>query len=287
MVWFIFAGLAALFESLTDVASKKSLKIVDEYVVAFSARFFAFLFLIPVIMFLGIPNIGDKFWTALLVGGSLNVLSTILYMKALKYSDLSISVPMLTFTPLFLLVTSPLILGEFPSILGLIGIFLIVTGSYILNIHKRDEGYLSPFKALLNEKGPKMMLLVAFIWSITSNFDKIGVINSSPIFWVVATNIYIAIFMVPLMIRNSSNQLGVINVNKKYLVLIGLLSALTAVFQMYALTLTLVAYVITIKRTSTVLGVIWGHLIFKEKGIEERLLGALIMLMGVVLIALY
>lgn len=214
------------------------------------------------------------------------MVSTILYMKALKHSDLSISVPMLAFTPLFLLVTSPLILGEFPSLLGLIGIFLIVAGSYILNIHKRGEGYLSPFKALLKEKGPKLMLLVAFIWSITSNFDKIGVMNSSPIFWVVVINIFIAIFMVPIMFRSSTNQVGVINANKKYLILIGLLSALTAVFQMYALTLTLVAYVITIKRTNAVLGVIWGHLIFKEKGIKERLSGALIMLMGVVLIAL-
>ena len=51
-------------------------------------------------------------------------------------------------------------------------------------------------------------------------------------------------------------------------------------------TLTLVAYVIAIKRTSVCFGVLWGHLIFHEKGMKERLTGAVVMVLGVVLIVL-
>ena len=304
MFWLIFAWLTALFESFTDVASKKSLKNVDMYLTAFFIRFSAFLFLIPVlflVIFLwGVPTIGPQFWVALLIGGSLNVLTTVLYMKALKHSDLSISVPMLAFTPLFLLVTSPLIVGEFPTTLGLVGIILIVMGSYILNINEFKKGYLAPFKALLQEKGPKLMLIVAFIWSITSNYDKIGAVNSSPIIWVVAVNLFIAISIFPILLTSNKDYFQkkrsslvkdgsyweLIKENKNILLFTGFLSALTIIFQIYAITLTLVAYVIAIKRTSVCFGVIWGHLIFHEKGVKERLTGAIVMVLGVVLIIL-
>ena len=52
-----------------------------------------------------------------------------------------------------------------------------------MNITKISDGLLGPFKALLRKKGPKLMLFVAFLFSITSNIDKIGAQNSSPIFW--------------------------------------------------------------------------------------------------------
>ena len=55
---------------------------------------------------------------------------------------------------------------------------------------------------------------------------------------------------------------------------------------MLAISLTLVAYVISIKRVSVVFGVLWGHFIFKEGGIKERLIGTSIMVMGVGLITL-
>ena len=198
MLWFIFAFLTALFEATKDVLSKKSLKDIDEYVVAWSLPCFALPFLLPILLFTAIPPLGERFWLALVTGGTLYAFTLVLYMKALKSSDLSITVPMLTFTPLFLLITSPLMVGEFPGIFGLIGIFLIVTGSYLLNINhskkSRSQGYrnryFAPFKALLKEKGPRLMLVVAFIWSMTANIDKIGLQNSSPLFWVIAVDTY-------------------------------------------------------------------------------------------------
>lgn len=286
MVWFIFAFLTAFFESLKDVFSKKSLKNIDEYVVSWSLRFFALIFLIPFLFFVEIPSLGDKFWIALFVSGSLNVVTTILYMKAIKYSDLSDTIPMVAFTPLFLLITSPLIVGEFPSFIGLIGVLLIVFGSYILNIKKRSDGYLAPFKALLKEKGPRLMLLVAFIWSIGSNFEKIGVQNSSPIFWVIAVNAFISIVIFPIMIYKSKKSLEQISTSYKALIPIGIFAALTLLFQMTAINMTLVTNVISIKRTSVIMSVLFGYFIFKEKNIKERLVGALIMIIGVLLITL-
>lgn len=286
MLGFLFAFLTAFFESLKDVFGKKSLKDFDEYAVAFSLHFFAFVFLSPLLFFIEIPELGNGFWPALIIAGTLDLAVAIIYMRALKSSDLSITIPMITFTPLFLLITSPLIVGEFPSTSGVAGILLIIFGAYFMKIEERHAGFFAPFKALLKEKGPKLMLLAAFIWSITSNLDKIGVLNSSPIFWAVSANAFISLFLLPIALFKSKKDMLQIPKNLSVLVPIGLLSALALVFQMTAIKLTLVAYVISIKRAGVIFGVLFGWLIFKEKGVKERALGAIIMVLGVALIAL-
>jgi len=286
MSWFFFALLTAFFRSLTDVAGKFGLKNMDEYIVAWSLFLFALPFIALLLIFEGIPEIGDDFWMALLIGGGANILTNLLYMRAIKVSDLSITIPLITFTPLFMLITSPLILGEFPNIYGLAGIILIVAGSYILNFRESSKGYLAPFKALVREKGPRLMLLVAFIWSITANLDKIGIQNSSVFFWPVAVNTFIAIGFIPVVLMRSKGKTRQITTNLKTLVPIGLFHGLMIVFQMVAVSMTLVAYVISIKRTSAVISVVLGSLVFHEAGLRERLTGSIIMIAGVLLITL-
>jgi len=210
----------------------------------------------------------------------------LLYIRALKLADLSLAVPLVTFTPLFLLVTSPLIVGENPTVMDAVGIVCIVIGSYILNLKHRQQGLLAPFQALLTEKGPQLMLLVAFIWSLSSTIDKVGVKNSSPTFWAIANYSYIAAGMFPIMLYKSRNSLQQVVQNLPTLMPIGFLQGLVVLCQMQAISLTLVAHVISIKRMSALLSVLWGHLIFKEKGLKERTAGATIMVIGVLFITL-
>jgi uncharacterized membrane protein len=155
-----------------------------------------------------------------------------------------------------------------------------------LNLNEKEKGYLAPFRAILKEKGPRLMLAVAFIWSITSNFDKIGVQNSSPIFWAIAINIFLFLLMLPIMLYKSRKNIKKIPTNLGSLIPIGLFGALTLISQMSAINLTLVAYVISIKRTSAIMSVLFGYFIFNEKGIKERLAGAVIMVIGVLFITL-
>ncbi|MEA3317007.1 MAG: EamA family transporter [Bacteroidota bacterium] len=265
MTWVIFALLTALFRSLTDVAGKFGLKNMNEYIVAWALNFFSLPFLIPILFFIEIPEISSGFWIAMPVSGLLNVTAVILYMRAIKLSDLSLSIPMVTFTPLFLLITSPIIVGEFPNIYGICGILLIVFGSYFLNIKQKKNGYLAPFKALINEKGPKLMLIVAFIWSISSNFDKIGIQNSSAIFWGISINIFITLAITPIVLLRSRKNIKQIAGNLKPLIAVGFTNAVMILCHMIAISMTLVAYLISIKRTSAIISVIFGSIFFKPK----------------------
>jgi drug/metabolite transporter (DMT)-like permease len=234
-----------------------------------------------------VPSLDTVFWYALVSCSLLNTLTSIMYFRAIKLSPLSITVPMLTFTPLFMLLTSPLIVGEFPGLLGIGGIVLIVIGAYIIHIRNVRDGLLSPFRRLAGEQGPLLMLGVAFIWSITSNLDKVAVLHSSPLFYIVLFNALVALFLTPLAYLKTRGRFKGVRVSVKVLVPLGLFTALTAVFQMTALTLTLAAYVISIKRLSAIFAIIYGFAFFREKNIRQCLLGAAIMLAGALLITMF
>lgn len=286
-MWFLFSILTAFFESLKDVSSKKALKNIDEYYISWSLRFISSIFLIPILLFfIDIPSLKKPFFLVLLIAGIVDSVTTILYMKAIKHSDLSLSIPLLTFTPLFLLITSPIMLGEFHGLIGILGVTFIVAGSYILNISEKEKGYLIPFQVLFREKGSKLMLIVAFIWGITSNSDKIGIKYSFPLIWTGALNLTITVFLFPIVLFKPKNNMNQLKTNFMVIIFMGLFSALSGIFQMLAIKVSLVPYVISIKRTSVIMAVIFGYLFFKEKRIKERLSGVLIMLTGVFLITM-
>lgn len=287
MLWIILSLLTAFCESLKDLFSKKSLAYTDVYLVAFGMRLFALPFLLPLLFFIDIPELNKTFYVAVFTGGTLNILITVLFMKAIKDGDLSATVPLVTFTPLFLLLTSPLLIGEFPNIFGFTGVVLIVFGAYFMHIKQRKKGILMPFRKLLSQKGPRLMLLVAFLWSITANIDKIGITNSSPLFYVVAISIFLAVGMAPVAFLLARKNIGQIRTNAASLSLVGFFSAATLIFQMVAISLTLVAYVIAIKRFSAAISVLWGHFVFKEKDVKTRFAGTIIMILGVLLITLF
>jgi uncharacterized membrane protein len=276
----------AHFESFKDLQSKKTIPQVDIYLVSWSL----FALMLPVLAAYGlmhwIPPLGPQFAMALGVGGVLNAIAVLLYVHALSTSDLSLTVPLLTLSPAFLLVTSPWLVGEYPTLTDITGVALIILGSYVLNLREKQQGYLAPLWAILEQRGPRLMVLVAFIWSLTANLDKIGVLNSSPSFWVIALFSFIAVLLVPVIALRSRQPLQQIQSHYPSLLLIGGLCSLAVLLQMQAIELTLVTRVIAVKRLSTLLGVFWGHLCFGETGFKERSIGAILMVFGVFVITL-
>jgi uncharacterized membrane protein len=53
---------------------------------------------------------------------------------------------------------------------------------------------------------------------------------------------------------------------------------------MIAMSLAKVAYMISVKRISLIIGGVYGYILFNEKNIRERLLGAVLMFIGFVMI---
>lgn len=288
-MWIVFSFLTALLEASKDGLCKRGLDSVYPLIVAWAWKALTVPCLLPWIFLVPLPQeLGLKFWGALFVGGSLNVLATILYIEAIKSSDLSITLPLLSFTPVFLLLTSPILVSEYVNFLGALGVFSIFAGTYILNVNQIKSGYLKPLAALLRKRGPRLMLGVAAIWSIAANMDKIGVLQTNPFFWCISIQTFISFFLTWIILWKRPGAFAISSWGKGYLILalIGLSSALGLICQMLAINTGMVPYVISIKRTSIFFGVIFGGLFFREPKIAPRLLGALIMILGIFFITL-
>ncbi len=284
-MWLLFAFLTAFFTSLQDVFSKRIIKKVDIYLIAWSGIFFTLPFYCLALPFQPIPKIGWPFWPALAMSTLILSFAVVFYVKAIKYSDLSLSVPILTITPLLLLVTSPIILGEFPSPIGIFGVFLIISGSYLLFFKNQQEGFFQPFRNLFKNKGARYMLAVAVLYSVGANVDKIGVMNSSPFWWSFILYSFVSLSLTIVIFRKVENLGPQIKSSFLGLVLLGGCSAAALIFNMLAIKIALVPYVIAIKRTSVIITSLLGFVFFKEPAFKGRIVAIVLMVLGVMLIS--
>jgi len=168
-LWIFYSILTAFLLATSDALTKRALVSRDEYFVAWMRLLFALPVLVPILFFIEIPSLDRTFWLATLSALPLEIAALILYTKALKVSPISLTMPFLALTPLFLIIMAYLIVGESVSIYGGTGIMLMALGSYILNLHKMKYSLLEPVKAVFREKGSVMIILVAFIFSITAS----------------------------------------------------------------------------------------------------------------------
>ncbi|NDY57214.1 EamA family transporter [Desulfovibrio sulfodismutans] len=286
MTWVMLMISAAFLQAAKDAFLKRAMAGMDVLVATWSYCLVTSVLLAGMLFSSGFPPVGARFWWLVTVSGVFGGLNLVLYITAVKASDLSLTLPMLALSPLFMLITSPLMIGEFPDPAGLFGIVLIVAGSYALNLRRFADGFFAPFKALLDQKGPRLMLLVSFLWSLFANVDRMGLDVSAPIPWVFSTYFATTVFLTPLVLWRAAAPFSQVRRHPREILAAGLFEAVSLAFQMYALTMTLVAYVIAVKRLSAVFGVLIGALIFKESGLAERLFGAALMVAGVFFIAL-
>ncbi|PIN86469.1 hypothetical protein COV19_04665 [Candidatus Woesearchaeota archaeon CG10_big_fil_rev_8_21_14_0_10_44_13] len=286
MIWVIFASIGAFLDSTYYMLNKKLVQKLDIYFVPACVFFFTFLATLIISLARGLPDFNATFFIAILITSALNIIAIILYLSALKTTDISLCIPLISFTPLFLILTSYLILGEFPSYMGIAGIFLIVFGSYILGFRKDKKGILATFKHLLGNRGALYLFIVAFIFSIALNFDKLAVLNSDTTSSLAAKSLVLSASFMAISSFKSKNKLVMFKSSWKMLLIAGLVLAVMDICINIAYTMTLASYVIAIKRISIVFSTLYGHFLFREKGAKQRFFAALFMLAGAVMIAL-
>jgi uncharacterized membrane protein len=233
-----------------------------------------------------VPKLDIEFYKAFAFALPLEIIAIIFYIKALRISPLSLTLPFLSLTPVFLILVSYLIIGEKVSFRGGIGIILIAVGSYTLNLHEMRKGLFEPFKAITKERGSILMISVALIYSVTSSLGKMAIEHSSPLFFGITYFIAVTIVFAPIALWLGKGELKSFISEKQFkgILLPGLFYSVMIASHMIAISLAKVAYMISVKRTSLIIGVIYGYFLFKEKNIRERLTGAVLMFIGFVMI---
>jgi uncharacterized membrane protein len=240
---------------------------------------------------ISIPALLTPYFVFLVASSAIiNGLALYLNITALRISDVSVVSPMSQLTPAILLVTSPLMLGESVSLMGGVGVLLVVAGSYFIGVaggKSEAFSFLKPIRALATDVGVRYALVASFLYGITSNIDKLGLHASDPFVWTFATAATLTIFVGGYLLVTQHQTLALSKSQAGYALVPGFTSGIGSILQMIALSVWAVPYVIAVKRLSALMSVFSGWYVFNEQNIGWRLVGALVMVAGTVLIVLY
>ncbi len=297
MNWFPAAILTALTTATGDAILKARFSHLSPGSMAIARSTAPIPFLLPLLFIISWPETDPVFWQTVGLLVPLEISALLLYMQALKVSPLSLSIPFLAFSPVFIVLTGWVILGEKVTPMGFLGILFTVVGAYVLHIKASRKGFFEPLRAIAREQGSRLMLVVAGIYSITSVLGKRAIQHSDPVFFACFYFVLLGI-VVPLCIEVLRWLFGESHSDKRQLNspsqkrvypwgawwAVGLFQSIMVLSHMWAIHLVAAAYMITVKRTSLIFSVIYGKLIFKEKEIGQRLAGAILMVLGVGLI---
>jgi drug/metabolite transporter (DMT)-like permease len=239
----------------------------------------------------GLPPLSElpaPFWWTLAMLVPLEVGAMLLYMAAIRDHPLSLTLPYLAFTPVFVIGIAWVLLGERVGARGAAGVLLVVAGAWLLNgeaarvLDWRSWG--RPFLAILHERGSRMMLGVAAIYALTSTLGKgamryLGPEQFGPFYFGVLGVAVTLVFVLPRprLLRKLASR-------PRPVLAVGALTGIMAYTHFLAIRQVEVAYMIAVKRTSLLFGILYGVLWFKERGLLRRLPAGGLMVAGVALI---
>jgi drug/metabolite transporter (DMT)-like permease len=141
-----------------------------------------------------------------------------------------------------------------------------------------------PFRAVLSNPGSRIMLLVAFIYSLTSVGGKAAMQwlpaqAFGPFYFVLVGGTAIVLFG-----ATRPASFGVVRRHPAASLLVALLSAVMVYTHFVALEMVEAAYMIAVKRTSLLFGILYGALFFAEPRLRQSLFAGSLMIAGVFLI---
>ena len=245
-------------------------------------------FLIVVLMVSGIPRVDSLFWFGAVGTSLLNILATWLSFKALSLEDASFLAPIAAFNPVVTSIVSMFTLREFPSLFGAVGIVSIGIGALLLGRTKQKKFHTS-FINLFSNKSVQYMLVCYLIWSVTPSLEKTAVLhtsNGSPVLLALVSTTLLSLGIVPFVYRRRKELLSSLQGNFGWFGVLGILTVVGEVAVFTAFTLTNVAYVTAVFKTSMVFTVLFAGVFLRERGLASRLLATAFMLVGVVLLSL-
>ena len=209
-----------------------------------------------------------------------------LYFRALQISPLSMCLPFLAFTPVFLIPTGFILLGETTSPGKSLGVILVVAGSLVMHRRLFDQGWIAPVKAVVRERGSRYMLIVAFVFALTNPLEKKLVVMSDVFTEAFAYGLGLTLMFFLLGRAMKADFAAALRSNAGWVSLAGLLDAASLLFQLASYTFISVVITVSIKRAGIVLSVVAGWLFFSERGITDKLIAASVMFCGVLILYL-
>jgi len=288
-MWALLALGAACLASVNPIVNKRLLVSADVRIVAWAGQTAALplLGLSVVIFFRPLPQVDSLFFLGIVGSGALNALAHLASIRALKEADASLVAPFFVFSPVVTLLMAALSLGEIPSWRGSLGVVMLVLGAYLIN-HKAGGRPLEPLRELLTNRGIGLALLSSFLWGLTPIFEKTAIqhtVPKNPPAAAFGSAVLLSLFLLPLAMARFSRGVAQVVRHWRGFLLLGIIGGVAPLMGYTALSLGLAGYVSALFKLSTVLTLVWAYFILGERDVARRLPGAMMMLVGGLLIA--
>jgi drug/metabolite transporter (DMT)-like permease len=215
-----------------------------------------------------------------------NLAANLTYMRSVRLSGMSATLPLLSLTPVFTTLLAIPLLGEWPRPIEAAGIAVVVAGAVLLNTPSRASmsGW---WHGVTREKGASWMAATALLWSLAPPLDKLALRHAGAGFHAVfmVTGIVLGLWWILFL----GGRLGELRGHGRRTW--GLLAAAAVVagvalfFQLLAIQRIWVGLVETFKRgVGAVMALVLGRLVFSEQLSGRRLAAVLMMVVGVGLV---
>ncbi len=288
--WLALALLCALSLAAADAFTKKWLGRHGAAELVMVRFGLAAVLLIPW-LFAHPPTLpAAPFWLWVGTALPLEVLAMVLYVLAIRDNPLADTLPYMAFTPVFASLIGWLLLGEQISAHGLAGVLLVTLGAYTLNLNHACRAdprtWLAPFFAIYRQRGSRLMLAVALIYSVTSVQGKgamqyMAGIEFGAFYFVLLGALTFGVFA-----WREPASVRILLKPPPAAILVAALMAAMVVTHFLALEKIQTAYMIAVKRTSILFGILFGALLFGDRRLPQHLAAGSVMVAGVALIAL-
>jgi len=304
MDWLLLALLSAASLASADAATKAWLRDYSAMEIGLVRFSLTGLLLAPLLLGMPAPwSLPMSFWGWVAAMIPLEIAAMLLYMAAIRDHPLALTVPYLAFTPAFVLGIAHWLLGETVSLQGAAGVLLVVAGAWLLNVrHARLADYRSwaaPLAAIVREPGSRMMLAVAVIYAFTATMGKAVLAYLppqyfGPFYFVVLGVVMPLVWALPWRRRAGAVgragrtgrrlSLGALLRRPRAVAAVAALNGVMIIAHFLAIARVEVAYMVAVKRTSLLFGILYGALVFGETGLSTHLAAGVLMVAGVAVI---
>jgi len=241
-----------------------------------------FLFYYPTI---SIPPTG---WLCIVATGIIHGVYFWCMGIAYQRGDLSLVYPLARGSgPLFVPVLAVILLHEEISPLGMMGVALIIAGIYCVHLRSfSGSAFLEPFRAF-HGGASLWALFTGLAIAFYSLVDKVGVALVYPPVYIYLLLLITWLVLTPwTLIRERHYLMTEWRRRKSSILVVGFLSGFTYLMILFALRISKVSYVAAVREVSIVLSSYYGVVLLGENHGAQKLLGALLITMGVIAIGL-
>lgn len=279
---FILAFVSSLAWSVFDLSRKKLVSHFSELGLLLFLSATQALFFYLIIFFKGEELLIPQQYFGAFVGSIVCVfIGNITFLKAIKLSQFSSVIPLLSFIPVFSIILSGFILGEWLSLRQIIGGLVIVVSSFFVQSSEENQFHL--------EKGAWYMILSSACWSLAPIADKLVLTEISKFVYSFEQHLVITCVLLGYFLFISPKELLVKWTRGKVLFLfLAVLASMVAIFfQFWSIEVLFVGVFEAFKRAiSLFLTLLFAKIFFQESISKKKIISIIIMIMGVFLISI-